>query len=632
MLNLRLSAYETITGRGARASLWRWPACFLSRRAGWTGSSLARLDFLAAVFCLFALSASSATLSVGLDRDTITLGESVNLSLTISGAPQNATQGTPGLPALTNLQVSYIGPSSQISIVNGQFSSTVTHNFSVTPRQPGDYTIPAFAYKVGAEMLTSQPVLLKVLKPGAPSEDAINSGSQLAFLKLSLPKKQLYLGEAVAAELQLYVRSGVQNISRFQIAPLAADGLTFGSLNESPHRQAQIGSTLYSVIPLPFSVRALKTGSFSIGPLTASVVLDLPSNNRRRDPFFDPFNMLGGGEQKQVALATSVESIEVLPLPATKVPSGFSGAVGTFTIAVSAGPTNLTVGDPLTVRVQISGRGALDSLTLPEQAAWRDFKAYPQTSRVETTDPLGLQGVKIFEQLLAPQTSELKELPAVVFSYFDPEKKQYQTLNSPPVPMTVRPGATSASGPVLAAARNTQDSTPWTPDIVPNKQRLGTIARIGPPLLEQRWFLGLQAVPLLAWVLAAGWRRRADLLANNPRLRRQRKVAKLVRDELARLHDLAAKNQPEEFFSTVFRLLQEQLGERLDLPASAITEAVIEEKLRPRGVEESALSSLQELFQVCNMARYAPVRGSQELNAVVQKLEAMLGTLQKLSL
>ena len=33
----------------------------------------------------------------------------------------------------------------------------------------------------------------------------------------------------------------------------------------------------------------------------------------------------------------------------------------------------------------------------------------------------------------------------------------------------------------------------------------------------------------------------------------------------------------DQFFATLSRLLQEQLGERLDLPASAITEAVIEE-------------------------------------------------------
>lgn len=72
------------------------------------------------------------------------------------------------------------------------------------------------------------------------------------------------------------------------------------------------------------------------------------------------------------------------------------------------------------------------------------------------------------------------------------------------------------------------------------------------------------------------------------------------------------------------RLLQERLGERLDCPASAITEAVIDDKLRPRGLPDSSLDELHELFQMCNQARYAPVRSAQELGAVIPRLESAL--------
>src|ERR1039458_2584419 len=73
------------------------------------------------------------------------------------------------------------------------------------------------------------------------------------------------------------------------------------------------------------------------------------------------------------------------------------------------------------------------------------------------------------------------------------------------------------------------------------------------------------------------WLKRTDNLANNPRLRRQRAVAQLVASGMDDLKKYAAANQPDELFATLFRLLQEQLGERLDCPASAITENVIEE-------------------------------------------------------
>ena len=169
-------------------------------------------------------------------------------------------------------------------------------------------------------------------------------------------------------------------------------------------------------------------------------------------------------------------------------------------------------------------------------------------------------------------------------------------------------------------------------DIVPNKQRLGSVAQIGAPLVEKPWFLALQGVPVLAFISALIWRRRTDQLANNPRLRRRRHVAQVVREGLTELQGLAAAKKSDEFFAALFRLLQEQLGERLDLPASAITEAVIDEHLRPRHVPEATLEQLQQLFQACNLARYAPVQSSQELAAMIPKVQSVLGEIQNMEL
>jgi hypothetical protein len=95
------------------------------------------------------------------------------------------------------------------------------------------------------------------------------------------------------------------------------------------------------------------------------------------------------------------------------------------------------------------------------------------------------------------------------------------------------------------------------------------------------------------------------------------------------LRSHAQANRSDEFFAVLFRLLQEQLGERLDLPASAITEAVIEERLSPRGISGDLSARLHELFQMCNQARYAPIKSSQELSALIPKWESVSRELQK---
>ncbi len=164
---------------------------------------------------------------------------------------------------------------------------------------------------------------------------------------------------------------------------------------------------------------------------------------------------------------------------------------------------------------------------------------------------------------------------------------------------------------------------------MPIKEKLGTLTPATAPLVTRPLFLVTQSVPVLAFLAAFIWRKRADNLANNPRLRRQRAVAQLVRDGLNDLKKFAAENKSDEFFALLFRLLQEQLGERLDCPASAITESVIDEHAVLRGAPKPMREALHELFQLCNQARYAPVRGTGELNSVATKFEQVIGKLQE---
>src|SRR5882724_3174361 len=76
------------------------------------------------------LSLRAVSFTDSLDRDTVTLGDSLVLSLKFEdGGPNDA----PALPQIPNLQITYIGPSSQFSFINGRTTSSVTHNFNVTP-------------------------------------------------------------------------------------------------------------------------------------------------------------------------------------------------------------------------------------------------------------------------------------------------------------------------------------------------------------------------------------------------------------------------------------------------------------------------------------------------------------------
>ena len=539
--------------------------------------------------------ACAASFTASLDRDTLTLGESATLALAFEG-------GSPGqvpTPSVSGLQITQAGTSQNMSIINGAMNSTVTVSFSVTPQREGEFTIPALTADVGGQQLSTAPLKLIARSASAPS---------------------------VVARLELYLRDDVQNFGNFQITGSPTDGFSAGKTVElqNQRRRVQVGNRVYTEIPLALPLTAVKTGALTLGPFTASAVVVLPAQNQGGDPFFRQF--FNQGEQKQVALASEPINVESLPLPEQNRPANFSGAVGQFDFAASAGPTTVTVGDPITVRVQISGRGSLDGVTLPTQDAWQNFKAYPPTTKLATTDQFGFQGTKTFEQIISPLNNDVHELPALTFSYFNPEDGQYHALSQPAVPLVVRAAGASPL-PQMAATKSEEKPVQ---DILPIKENLGTLVANQSPLVARPAFLAVQGVPVLAFLTAFVWRKRADNLANNPRLRRQRAVAQVIAMGLNDLKKFAAENKPDEFFATLFRLLQEQLGERLDCPATAITEAIVTDHAVLRTAPLALRTALHEQFQLCNQARYAPVRGSSELNSVAVQFEQVIGELQNM--
>ncbi len=576
----------------------------------------------------------AANFTASLDRDTITLGEQAMLSLTFEGG-QPSNMPAPSAPGLLFGQPS-TSTSQNIDFNSGQISSTISITYPVTAGQAGEFTIPAFRANVAGQWLATQPLKLTVQKAGAPITSAAQAASQFAFMRLTLPKTNVYVGESIIAQLQIYYRQDTEIVRQPQVTGLSAEGFSVGKIVSDNQRQVQVGNAIFNLLPVEVALTAMKSGAASVGPFTINLVLSVPSNEGGgdQDRIFRQFG-IQMREPKEFPLATESIALQLLPLPEENRPADFIRAVGNYTMNVTVGPTNLPAGDPVTLRVQISGHGSLDTATLPDLSAWSGFKVYPPTSQVEISDQLGLEGKKTFEQIITPQNTDVRALPPFSFSFFNPDDGKYHTLTQPSVPLVVRSGGTTVV-PTIAANKNQAQENQTPQDILPIKENLGALEQIPvgrdfvEPLIAKPVFLVAQTLPIFAFLAAFIWRKRADNLANNPRLRRKIAVEKMVQTGIADLQKFAALNNSEEFFALLFRLLQEQLGERLDCPATAITENVVEENSILRGTPEAARSDLRELFQLCNQARYAPVRGTSELNSVTAQFEKTIDKLQNL--
>ena len=155
------------------------------------------------------------------------------------------------------------------------------------------------------------------------------------------------------------------------------------------------------------------------------------------DPFFDdPFSMRP--RQKEITLASETADLTVLPLPAANRPADFSGAVGHFDLRASASPADVTAGDPITLRLELSGSGDFDRATFQHVGQRQRWKTYTPKGTFQADDSAGFQGTKTFEQLIVPEDASAREIPALRFSFFDPKTAQYETRTTAPIPVTIK--------------------------------------------------------------------------------------------------------------------------------------------------------------------------------------------------
>lgn len=435
------------------------------------------------------------------------------------------------------------------------------------------------------------------------------------------------MGEVLPVDIQLYyINAQDQQMPQFQ-----ADGFVLSKSPQAIQTTTQVGNQPYHLIIFKTTVTPTKTGDLTLGPAQCPVTLVIPKPRaQRRDPFDDPFGFFSQrAELRQVNLTSEPKTIRVLPLPTENVPAEFTGAVGSFAIAATASPTNVAMGDPITVKIKITGQGSLDSLNLGSFENWKSFKTYPPSIKIEPTDALGVEGSKSFEFAAIPQSSEIKALPQIVFSYFDPAAKAYRSLRQGPFPLQVR--ASTNSTPPTMVGNATDSVRPEAPqDIINIKTKPGPLVLIQTPLAASQWFLAIQAIPVILLGLVWIRRKKADKLRANPRLNRQIEVDRLIFRGLPKLKARAEANDAEAFYAQAFRLMQARIGERLNLPAASITESIISERLVPMGLEEDMLKLLHDVFQRCNQARYAPPQLNEGLFSQYPKVETALEALKKL--
>jgi hypothetical protein len=369
-----------------------------------------------------------------------------------------------------------------------------------------------------------------------------------------------------------------------------------------------IGGVRFHVIDFLTTMYPITSGELALGPaeLKCSLIVTRSRRgSRSRNPFFDdPFSdsFFNQRERRPLTIRSEPYTITVKPLPTAGRPESFTGAVGQYALDVVAKPISLKVGEPITLTMTVKGRGNLDMVKIPRITDLNQFKAYEPQISVKRE---GNAGEKTFEQVLIPKSASVKVVPEIQFSYFDPAVGQYRTQAKGPIPIQVAPSDEAEPLQILEIAEGRAVKREVLGrDIVYIKDEPGLIKRGDGNLYKNKGFLLLQLLPLVGFAGTLVYQRRRDRLATDKTYARQYHAPKKARKRLVQARKLIASGQPQEFCSTIFKTIQEYLGDRFDLPSAGITIEIVD-SLRSQGIPEEILERLTTFFEGCDRMRFA---------------------------
>jgi len=538
---------------------------------------------------------ADVSVSASVDQARVSFGESVAFTITVTGTHGNPEPAIPPIEGLT-----FAGPSvsTSVSINNMTMNQSVTLVYQVTPTRPGEFTIPAIPVVVGGKTYTTELIKLTVLQ-GETATDT----QQSLFGRVRLDTQQIFLGQTVPLDVVLFARANipVKGVGGYSYE---ADGLGYKFIQNLKSGAKVINGESFNLYLIGGAISPTRSGKLAFGPCILKTQIAVPRKTRGGWPFGDSLfdEMVGRTEVREQPVTIPEVPIEVLPLPDEGKPADFAGAVGQWNLAVTAKPTSVAVGDPITLTVKISGSGNIDTVPAPKIDSLDEFKTYDPTTKT-TKDELNTTGERVIQQVLIAKSTEVKQLPEVRLAYFDPVAKAYRTAVQAPIPLVVKAGGPGASAIVGAGTRLRPDEK-LGQDIVYLKGDAGPVATG----ISAGTFWALNVVPVLALIGAIGWKRRADRLRGDVAYARRSRAARAARKLLASANS----------FDDVQHALRNYLGDRLNIPASGITASVVDEHGLPAAVAG--------VFQTCDAVRFA---GAQtDLNELKRTVERVIDELE----
>lgn len=535
-----------------------------------------------AIAIFLILSAAQAqSFSIELGKQKVVANERFAVRFVLSGI-----QGKPDFPNFGGLEV-VSGPSvvSNMQIINGQVSQSVSYDFYLRAPQKGSYTIGPAQLIFRGKAFKTRPVKITASKsPPVPDAGAL-AGNEI-FVIPRLSTESAFVGQRVTVTYELFTTKSIRDFDLAENPIFDGFGVEMSrNLAQLPRETTQNGVTYKVVNIRQFHLFPQQAGTLEIPTLTFRGLISQNANSN------DPFARFGFTRREPIVVSSAAQKLRVKPWPANP-PASFSGLVGDFKLMTSLAKKNLRTGETATLRVHLQGEGNIKLQGAPTLSLPSSFDVFDPSPR-EAVRPTfeAVNAEKVFDFLIAPREPGTFALDSVEISYLDPKAGVYKRLSGGLDTVKVSGKALTSK---VTLPETEVDQTPGIQKGTPS-----FVSQIG-------WsWLGIAVVPWLLLGLSTFFIRKRAAALLTPEAIQARKLA-FAKKQLAEAKVFLDTGDARNFYQTLNRTFWAFLGDVFQMPASQYQRENLQAAWKEKGLTEDTQKAVLTLLAESEMGAYAP--------------------------
>ncbi|MCW8830421.1 MAG: BatD family protein [Gammaproteobacteria bacterium] len=363
-----------------------------------------RFLFIVILSLSFLNTVQAANITAQLDRSHIFLDESFRLVLEADDSVDNNPDFS---PLHKDFEILGQSQSTNMSIVNGQYSRKGIWTLELMAKRTGALTIPSVSF--GKDQ---SPALRIQIKDPATAKKPVTKNKDV-FLQVEIEENKAWVQSQVIFNVRLFSRISMSNLRSSEPETSDPDAI-IKQLGDATSYEAFRDGVRYAVHEIRYAVFPQHSGKLQFKP----IIFEGRVHSGRARSFIDQF--MNAGERKRVR-SNSI-SIEVQAKPSNiKLADWLPAKQVTLTEDWSEDVLQLKNGEPVTRTISINAHGMMaENLPDLSMAEISDLKQYPDKAAVENrvTDK-GVSSVKQIKVALIPTRAGDFKLPAITLPWWN---------------------------------------------------------------------------------------------------------------------------------------------------------------------------------------------------------------------